>query len=142
VQAERLQLQRNRRRDPLDALVGRRDDDEAVASSRDDLLACVGPAAALDEPGVGRDLVGAVDGDVQPVALAEALERRPSARAATSVCSDVAMQVMSSRRAARAGRKCATVVPVPSPTAMPSSTSSAAASAARRFWSSFPTRIR
>ncbi len=58
---------------------------------------------------------------------------RPSSRAAFSVAGDVAMQRMSRRRSASARRKYATVVPVPRPTCIPSSTSSAAASAASCF---------
>src|SRR3954447_5368612 len=58
----------------------------------------------------------------------------PSSRACSSVATEVATQRISlSRRAAIAGSRCATVEPVPSPTAMPSSTSSAAASAASFF---------
>src|SRR6202453_1084400 len=58
---------------------------------------------------------------------------RPSARAACSVRGDVAAQTMLSDRLARAGSRYATVDPVPSPTVMPFSTSSAAASAAICF---------
>src|SRR3954447_24774936 len=58
----------------------------------------------------------------------------PSSRACSSVATEVATQRISlSRRAAIAGSRCATVEPLPSPTAMPSSTSSAAASAASFF---------
>ena len=57
----------------------------------------------------------------------------PSSRAARSVRGEVATQRISSRRAASAGSRWATVEPVPSPTRIPSSTSSAAASAARCF---------
>src|SRR3954453_7466052 len=58
----------------------------------------------------------------------------PSSRACASVATEVATQrIPLSPRAAIAGSRCATVEPVPSPTAMPSSTSSAAASAASFF---------
>ncbi len=62
----------------------------------------------------------------------------PSARASVSVAGDVATQVMSSWRRPRAGSRYATVVPVPSPTTIPSSTNWAAASAATRFSRSMP----
>src|SRR3954447_1236186 len=57
----------------------------------------------------------------------------PSARAAVSVATEVATQRRRSSRRASAGSRCATVLPVPSPTVLPSSTSAAAASAAARF---------
>ncbi len=60
----------------------------------------------------------------------------PSSRASVSVWSDVATHRNASPRRASAARKWATVEPVPSPTTIPSSTSSAAASPARRFSSS------
>src|SRR5205823_707283 len=66
VDAEGQELKRYRRRERLDELVGRGDDDEALRGGGDDLLARVRGAAALDQPAVGRDLVGAVDGDVEP----------------------------------------------------------------------------
>src|SRR5690349_6125460 len=59
--------------------------------------------------------------------------RRPSAVAIVSVVTDVAAQRMSSSLAARTGRSCATVEPVPRPTFAPSGTSSAAAWATARF---------
>src|SRR5262245_56541181 len=58
---------------------------------------------------------------------------RPSSRAAASVASDVATQRTDKPLRASAGRRNATVEPVPSPTRMPSSTTSAAASAASCF---------
>src|SRR3954451_16022966 len=58
---------------------------------------------------------------------------RPSSRAACSVRGDVAAQRMSRDGLARAGSRYATVEPVPRPTVMPLSTSSAAASAAAFF---------
>src|ERR1700743_1852027 len=61
----------------------------------------------------------------------------PSERAGSAVATEGATQRRSvSPRRASAGRRWATVEPVPRPTVMPLSTSSAAASAARRFSSS------
>src|SRR5712691_12970312 len=57
----------------------------------------------------------------------------PSASAARSVSGEVDTHVTSRPRRASAGRNRATVVPVPRPTVIPSSTSVAAASAAARF---------
>src|SRR5262245_57141049 len=62
--------------------------------------------------------------------------RRPSSAAAFSVRGDVATHRKSSWRAASAGSRYATVEPVPRPTVIPSSTSSADASAASCFSSS------
>src|SRR3954447_10041903 len=56
-----------------------------------------------------------------------------SCRACSSVAGEVATQWIESARAARAGSRNATVEPVPRPTFIPSSTNSAAASAATRF---------
>ena len=121
-------------RDRVDGLGRVGDDDEALGGRGDDLLARVRAAAALDEPAVGRDLVGAVDRDVEPVEALERLDRDPElAPAAASVRGDVATQRISSSRAASAGSRKATVEPVPRPTVIPSATSSAAASAAARF---------
>ena len=50
----------------LDRLARVGDHDEALGGRGDDLLAQVGAAAALDQPAVGRHLVGAVDRDVEP----------------------------------------------------------------------------
>ena len=74
---EREQLERDRRPDRVDDLVASGDHDEAVGRRGDDLLARVRAAAALDEPAVGLDLVGAVDRDVEPVELLERLDREP-----------------------------------------------------------------
>jgi len=76
-QPERQQLERDRRADPLDHLVARGDHDEARSRRRDDLLARVCAPAALDEPAVGIDLVGAVDRDVERVELLERLDVDP-----------------------------------------------------------------
>ena len=46
-----------------------------VGRGGDDLLAQVGAAAALDQPAVGGDLVGAVDRDVEPLQAVEVLDR-------------------------------------------------------------------
>ena len=62
---ERKQLERQRRPQPVDQLVGGSDDDEATGGGSDDLFAGVGSAAALDQPAVGVDLVGAVDRQVE-----------------------------------------------------------------------------
>src|SRR3972149_6363556 len=43
----------------------------------DDLLARERVAATLDEPSVGGDLVGPVDGDVQAIEVVERLDREP-----------------------------------------------------------------
>src|SRR3954470_14439686 len=66
----------------------------------------------------------------------------PSWRACSSVATEVATQRTSlTPRAAIAGSRWATVDPVPSPTVIPSSTSSAAASAAMRFSASADTAL-
>ena len=62
---ERDELERDRRSQPVDELVRGDDHDEAIGCRRDDLLPRVGAAATLHEPGVGRELVGPVDGDVE-----------------------------------------------------------------------------
>ena len=59
-EAEGHELQRDGRPDPADQLGRVGDDDEAVRRRGHDLLARVGRAAALDQPPVGGDLVGAV----------------------------------------------------------------------------------
>ena len=74
---ERQQLERHRWHDRVDDLVARGDHDEAVGRRRDDLLARVRAAAALDEPEVGRDLIGAVDRDVEAGELLERLDHEP-----------------------------------------------------------------
>ena len=132
-QAEGQELERHRGMEPLDRFVGGHDDHETSRRRRHDALAGMGPTAALDEPSGGIHLVGAVDGQVEPVDLGEGPDDQPWAAASSSVAGDVATQVMSSRRAPRAGTSSATVVPVPSPTAMPFSTSCAAVTAAVRF---------
>ena len=70
-QSEGQELQRHRGVEPVDGLVRRHDDDEAVGGGRHDALAGVRTAAALDEPSGGIHLIGPVDGDVEPVHLGE-----------------------------------------------------------------------
>ncbi len=79
-EAEAQQLERDRRVDRVDGLRRVSDDDEALRRGGDDLLARVRAAAALDEPSVGVDLVGAVDRDVEPVELVERLDPKPELR--------------------------------------------------------------
>ena len=74
-EAEGAKLQRDRGPDPVHRLRGVRDHDEALRRGGDDLLAGVGAAASLDQPMIGRDLVGAVDRDVEPIELVEGLHR-------------------------------------------------------------------
>src|SRR5205823_14806500 len=76
LEPEGEQLERHGRGERLDELVRRGDDDEAVGRGGDDLLARVRRAAALDEPAVRRDLVGAVDRDVETVERVERLDRQ------------------------------------------------------------------
>ena len=99
----------------------RGDHDEAVGRRRDDLLARVRAAAALDEPAVGVDLVGAVDRDVEPVELLERLDREPE-RARGDLGGDRRRDAaQSSARAPPAPAASeATVEPVPRPTRSPS----------------------
>src|SRR5690349_11538863 len=75
--AEAEQLQRYRPGELLDRLARVADDDEALDRRGDDLLAQVGAAAALDQPAVGRHLVGAVDRDVEMGEAVEVLDRNP-----------------------------------------------------------------
>ena len=78
------------------------DDDERDAPRRDDLLAGVRAARALDEPTVGRDLVGAVDGEVESIEGVERLDARSrAARAACAVRGEVATKTARRRRAGR-----------------------------------------
>ena len=121
---ERQQLERHRRPERVDDLVARGDHHEAVGRGRDDLLARVRAAAALDDPVVGIDLVGAVDRDVEPVELLERLDREPE-RARGDLGGDRGGDAAqpSARARASAGSSGATVEPVPSPTRLPSSIS-------------------
>ena len=75
LQAEGQQLERDGRPEVVHRLVRGGDDDEAVGRGGDDLLPRVRGAAALDEPAVGGDLVGAVDREVEPVEGVEGLDR-------------------------------------------------------------------
>ena len=105
-QPEAQQLERHGRPERVDDLVRRGDDDEARRRGRDDLLARVRAAAALDHPAVGRDLVGAVDGDVERVERLERLDDEPElASARRSVAGDVATQRSVSPRSASAGSR-------------------------------------
>ena len=69
---KRQQLEWHGRPEALDTLVRGRDDNEALRSSRHDLLACVRRAATLDHPAIGSDLIGTVDCHVE---LAQRIER-------------------------------------------------------------------
>ena len=60
-----MQLERDRRPDTVDELVGGDDHHEAVGGGSDELLPRVRAAAALHDPAVRRHLVGAVDRDVE-----------------------------------------------------------------------------
>src|ERR1700761_3268427 len=74
-EAEGEELQRDRAGEALDRLRGVGDDDEALGRRGDDLLPQVGAAAALDQPAVRGDLVGAVDREVEPAEAVEVLDR-------------------------------------------------------------------
>lgn len=72
--AEGEKLERNWWREPLYALVRRRDHDEAIGRRGHHLLARVRGAAALDQPAVRSDLIRAVDGQIQSVELVERVD--------------------------------------------------------------------
>jgi hypothetical protein len=72
-----VELERDRGGDPIDRLRRVRDHHEPNRSGGDDLLAGVGAAAAFDQPAVGRDLVSAVDRDVQGLDVPEVLDGDP-----------------------------------------------------------------
>ena len=96
----------------LDRLRRVGDHDEALGRRGDDLLARVGAAAALDQPAVRGDLVGAVDRDVEPVEPVERLDRDARARApAPRSRARWRRSGSSSSRAASAGSRWATVEP-------------------------------
>ena len=76
-----MQLERDRGADLSDRLGRVGDHDEPLGRRGDDLLARVGAAAALDQPAVGGDLVGAVDRDVEAVEAVELLDLDPELRA-------------------------------------------------------------
>ena len=104
----------------LDELVRRDDDDEPLGCRGDGLLARVGGAASLHEPAEGADLSApSIARSSRGIASTPANDSTlsPSSRAAVSVATEVATQRRSSSRAARAGRRKATVEPVPSPPA-------------------------
>ncbi len=64
-ETEVVELERDGRSEGVDELVRRHDHDEPICRCSDCLLARVRAATALDEPPVGRDLVGTVDRDVE-----------------------------------------------------------------------------
>jgi hypothetical protein len=76
-QAEREQLERHGRRERIDGLRAVGDDDEPRGCRGDELLPGVRTAAALDQPPVRRDLVGAVDRQVEAVERREVLDGQP-----------------------------------------------------------------
>ena len=93
----------------------------------------MGASAALDQPAVRGDLVGAVNRDIEAIETVEGLDFEAELARPGLGLGEVATQRIRRSRAASSGSRCATVVPVPSPTAIPSSTSSAACRAASRF---------
>ncbi len=100
------ELERDRGADGLDELVGGDNDDEAIGGGRYDFLPRVRRSASLDHPAVGRDLVGAVHGDVEPLELVEGLDGQSELeRARLASPREVATQRKRSPRAASAGRK-------------------------------------
>ena len=105
------ELERYGRREPLDELVRRDDDDEAIGCRCHGLLPRVGTTAALDEPSRRCHLIGAVDRDVQPserLRSGERLDLRARApRAASSVAGDVATQRSDSPRRCERGQQIA-----------------------------------
>ena len=76
-QPEALELQRDGRTERRDALVRGGDDDEPLGRGGDDLLAQLRAVAALHRPTIVRDLVGAVDRDVQSLEPIERLHPQP-----------------------------------------------------------------
>ena len=131
--AEPHHLERDRRADGLDQLVRGHDHDEPFGRGRHDLLARLRAVPPLTShrsgaPGPPRRPPGPAARSCRTPTTS-----RPSARAAASVSGEVETHVTVAARRASAGRKNATVLPVPRPTVMPSRTSSAAASAAARF---------
>ena len=75
-QPEGEKLERDRRRERLHELVRRRDHHEALRRRSHDLLPGVGGTASLYEPACRIDLVGSVDGDVEPVEVLERLDQQ------------------------------------------------------------------
>ncbi len=75
--AEAQQLERHRRVQRGDDLLGRDDHDEPARRRGDDLLAGLRRAAALDEPAGRVDLVGAVDREVELAERVEVFDGQP-----------------------------------------------------------------
>ena len=133
-EAELEQLERDRGAERRHRLGRVADHHETVRRRGDDLLPRVRRPPALDEPSVRRHLVGAVDGEIEAVDRPERLHLDPELAGGGLPCGARWPRTGAVKpRLASAGSKNATVEPVPSPTVMPSSTSSAAASAAALF---------
>ena len=113
------------------------------AAAATDLLPRVRSASAFHEPSRRVDLVCAVDGDVElfdRVGADEHLHREAELARRGGLGGDGGRDAPELEpRSASAGSRNATVDPVPRPTRIPSSTSSAAASAAARFSASMLT---
>ncbi len=103
----------------------------------DDLLAQQRAAAALDQRQVGRDLVCAVDGQIELGRLVERRQRnaepRPPARVSLPRSARRRYRGPRARARRATSTKCSAVEPVPSPTRMPGRTKSRARAAAARF---------
>ena len=132
-QSERQQLQGDGGVQGLNRLRRIGDDDEPVRRPGHDLLPGVAPPPPLTSQPSGEIWSAPSMVMSNRSMLVTSSIRMPSSRAACSVRGDVAAQTMSRDRLASAGSRYATVEPVPSPTVMPFSTSSAAASAATCF---------
>jgi hypothetical protein len=76
-ETEGQELERHRRRQLLHRLSRVDDDHESLGRRGDDLLAEVGPAAALHQPSIRRHLIGAIDCDVELVEPVERLDPEP-----------------------------------------------------------------
>ena len=76
-QPEGQELERDGRVQPIDRLVGGHDDDEPVGGRGHDPLAGLRAAPALDQPAERVDLVGPVDGQVEPVDVGEGPDVQP-----------------------------------------------------------------
>jgi hypothetical protein len=135
-QAEGLQFKGHRGAQGLHELGGVGDHHEALGGGGDDLLAAVRRATSLDQPPVGRNLVGAVNGEIEAVDLVERLDVETQRAGGGFGARRRRNEAGLGPRRAIARSRNATVEPVPRPTRMPSFTSSPAASAASRFSSS------
>ena len=142
---ERNDLDRQRKAaeniDPF-GVVG--DHDHAIRGRRHDLFPQQRAAAALDQIERGIDLVGAVDGEIEPVDLVERGQRNAALLGldAGRLRGRHAHHLQCRRATFSPSRstKCFAVEPVPSPSFMPSRTCSSARAAACRFNSSIFTR--